>query len=117
MRESGYQSKLIAKIKEDGGWAVNGNYTTNGEPDLQCGIPKNMLGYGTVLLYVAVEVKTELDYHRVMRGIDVDYNVVHKKALKSHEVLQMAKIREIRKRGGLALVAYTYKQVREYIDG
>ena len=111
MRESGYQSKIIKDIKDDGGWAVNGNFTLAGEPDLQCGIPLDGR-----LLYVAVEVKDEVNYARVMRGIDAHYNVVDKKKLKSHEVLQMAKIREIRTRGGLALVAYNYKQIMEYID-
>ena len=128
MRESGYQSKIIKTIKAEGGWAVNGNFTTDGEPDLQCGIPLELphinhidddsweLDLRKVMLYVAVEVKTEEDYHRVMRGIDENYNVIDKAKLKSHETLQMAKIREIRKRGGLALVAYNYKQIMEYID-
>ena len=116
MRESGYQSKLIKTIKAEGGWAVNGNFTTDGEPDLQCGIPYYPHKLFKVLLYVAVEVKTEADYHRVMKGIDDAYNVIDKAKLKKHEPLQMAKIREIRKRGGLALVAYNYKQIMDYID-
>lgn len=124
MKEAGYQSRIIAKIKQGGGHAVNGNFTTAGEADLQCGIPvliqhpqfdsNNIVT--TILVYVAVEVKDEFNYHRVMGAIDEHYNVINKKALKSHEVLQMAKIRAVRKIGGLALVAYNYKQIMEYID-
>ncbi len=116
MKESGFQTKLMNTIKREGGWCVNGAYTLAGEADLQCGIPIELYRYGVVLVYVAVEVKTDLDYHRVMRAVDVDYNVIDSKKLKKHEVLQMAKIRGVRKRGGLALVAYNYKQVMEYID-
>ena len=126
MLEAGYQSKIINKIKERGGWAVNGNYTTDGEADLQCGIPLWVGKYldgddpiwesKKVLLYVAVEVKTEKDYHRVMSGIDKDYNVIDKKKLKKHEPLQMAKIRKVRSLGGLALVAFEYNQIMGYIN-
>ncbi len=110
MKEARYQAKIMAQIQKDGGVAVNGNFTSNGEADLQCGIPVD-----GKLLHVAVEVKTEFDYHRVMKGIDENYNVIDKKKLKSHEVLQCAKIRRNRKLGGLALVAYNYKQVLDYV--
>ena len=96
MKEAGYQTRIMNTIKKEGGWCVNGNYTLAGEADLQCGIPtyvgKYMDGDGPiweqkkVLLYVAVEVKTDVDYHRVMGAIDQFYNVVDKKKLKSHEV-------------------------------
>ena len=115
MKESGYQSRIMAKIKQNGGVAINGNYTTAGEADLQCGIP-HLIDSKTILVYVAVEVKTEMDYHRVMGAVDKFYNVTHKPALKSHEVLQMAKIRATRKKGGLALVAWNYDMIREYVD-
>jgi len=111
MTEQYYQSKVIKEIQANGGVAINGNYSAAGEADLQCGIPVDGR-----LLHVAVEVKTEKDYHRVMSAIDADYNVIDSKKLKSHETLQMAKIRRNRKLGGLALVAYNYKQIMEYID-
>ena len=111
MKEARYQAKIMAQIQKDGGVAINGNYTSNGEADLQCGIPVD-----GKLLHVAIEVKTEFDYHRVMGCIDKDYNVIRKAGLKSHEVLQMAKIRRNRKLGGLALVAYNYKQIMEYVN-
>ncbi len=116
MKESGYQTKIMNTIKKEGGWCVNGNYTLAGEADLQCGIAYELYKYGVVLLYVAVEVKTDVDYARVMRAVDADYNVVDSKKLKQHEILQMAKIREVRKRGGLALVCYNYKQIMGYLD-
>ncbi len=126
MKEARYQARIMAQIKQDGGVAVNGQFSTAGEADLQCGIPIEVLidsirqldfEVKTILIHVAVEVKTEFDYHRVMSGIDADYNVIDKAKLKKHEVLQMAKIRRNRKLGGLALVAYNYKQVLEYVNG
>ena len=114
MRESGYQSRIIKEIIKDGGHAINGTYTKSGEADLQCGIPV-IINNETVLVHVAIEVKTEKDYYRVMRAIDVDYNVVDSVPLKKHEPLQMAKIRQLRKKGGLALVAFNYSQVLEYV--
>ena len=131
MTETGYQAKIMKAIQKDGGVAINGNYTTEGEADLQCGLPvtintieleyheqgtSNRVVEQTILIHVAVEVKTEDDYNRVMRAIDEDYNVIDKTPLKPHEVLQMAKIRRNRKLGGLALVAWNYKQVKEYVD-
>jgi len=108
--EASYQSKIIKRIQESGGVAINGIYTTSGEADLQCGIPVDGL-----LIHVAVEVKTEKDYYRVMRCIDEDYNVINEKGLKKHEPLQMAKIRRNRKLGGKALIAFNYNQVMEYV--
>ena len=107
-------------IEEDGGVVVNGNFTRSGEPDLQCGYPvyRDRIDGSNYkeLVYLAVEVKTEQDYYRVMRGIDKDYNIVDIKKLKKHEPVQMAKIRKIREIGGLALVAYNYTQVKEYVN-
>lgn len=98
-----------------GGKAINGTYTKSGEADIQGGYPIN-----SILRYIAIEVKTELDYHRVMRCIDeIDGLYVIKtgiKGLKKHEPLQIHKINEVRKKGGLALVAFNFKQVKEYVD-
>jgi len=113
MMESHYQKKIIEGIMEIGGWAINGKYTTNGEADLQAGIPCEKAS--KYLLYCAIEVKTPRDYARVMSAIDDEYNVVQRQKLKPHEHVQMAKIRKIRKRGGLAVVAYNLKQVMDYI--
>jgi len=136
MLETSYQSNIIKAIEAIGGVVVNGTYSKSGEADLQCGwpIPVKVLSdnekgylimqYGTAvlddqpvkLLHVAVEVKTEKDYHRVMKCINEDYTLNGKKGLKEHEPLQMAKIRRNRKLGGLALVAYSFKQVEEYVN-
>lgn len=112
MTEAGYQQKIMVAIEEMGGHCVNGNYTKDGEADLQCGIP-----YNDTLLYIAIEVKTEKDYHRVMRAVDKAYNVINSKPLKPHETLQMAKIRMVRNKGGLALVAFNINQIKEYVYG
>ena len=132
MTESYYQKKIIKAIEKMGGHVVNGNYTKAGEADLQCGYPvtlyKKLATYTTTgcnlkytefktLVHLCIEVKTEYDYYRVMRAVDADYNVINSKALKSHEPLQMAKIRNVRRLGGLALVAFNIKQVKEYING
>ncbi len=85
-------------------------YSAIGEADLQCGIPVDGR-----LIHVAIEVKTEKDYYRVMRCVDNDYNVINEKGLKKHEPLQMAKIRRNRRLGGKALVAFNYNQVIDYV--
>ncbi len=115
-KEQVYQTKIMNTIKKEGGWCVNGNYTLAGEADLQCGIPVELYRYGTILVYCAVEVKTDIDFARVMRAVDEDYKVIDAKKLKQHEKLQMAKIRGVRRRGGLAIVAFNYKQIKEYCD-
>jgi len=112
MREQGYQSKIMKTIEEMGGHCVNGVYSKSGEADLQCGYP-----VGDRLLYIAIEVKTEKDYYRVMRAIDKDYNIVNSSSLKVHEPLQIAKIRMVRNKGGLALVAFNIEQIKEYVNG
>ena len=84
MKEGDYQSKIIKEIEAIDGKAINGNYTKAGEADLQCGWPvddiainpKEDIKNGSVilikkvLLYLAVEVKTEDNYYRVMRAIN-----------------------------------------------
>ena len=106
-------------IEADGGHVVNGTYSKAGEADLQAGIPVIIKEAEPkkILIHCAIEVKTEKDYHRVMRAIDDDYNIINSKPLKSHETLQLTKIRLLRAKGGLALVAYNYGQVLEYIGG
>ena len=136
MLEGGYQSKIIKAVQKDGGVAINGKYTSDGEADLQCGLPIDNVALTPledlhmvdeqsvkltpiklrkILIHVAVEVKTEADYNRVMRAIDKDYNIIDRTPLKEHESLQLAKIRRNRKLGGLALVAWNYKQIKEYV--
>jgi len=124
MLESSYQSKIIKAIEAFGGVVVNGQYSKAGEADLQCGWPtergvgqgEDYLVFYRGLIHVAIEVKTEKDYHRVMKCINPDYTLNGKLGLKKHEALQMAKIRRNRERGGLALVAYSFEQVKEYVD-
>ncbi len=124
MLESSYQSKIIKGIEALGGVVVNGTYSKSGEADLQCGYPIEKYIYsgdgGSAiykgLVHLAVEVKTEKDYHRVMKCINDDYTLNGNKGLKDHEPLQMAKIRRNRKLGGLALVAYSFEQVQEYVN-
>lgn len=128
MKESSYQSKIIKAIEAKGGWVVNGQFSKAGELDLQCGYPivfaehqanttissKNTL----ILAYIAVEVKTEEDYHRVMNCVDEvnsKYVINGNKGLKKHEPLQVAKANMIRERGGLAIFAYCIEQVEEYV--
>jgi hypothetical protein len=127
MLEAGYQKKIMNAIEAMGGWAVNGNYTKTGEPDLQCGYPMDVLredmsgeiaalAHTTILAYIAIEVKTEADYHRVMSALNDNYEIVDIKKLKEHEPLQIHKVNEIRRRGGLALVAWNIEQVKEYVN-
>jgi len=124
MLESKYQSNIIKAIEAIGGVVVNGRYSKSGEADLQCGWPievhvdthdNQYLIYGG-LAHLAIEVKTEKDYHRVMKCINSDYTLNGKSGLKKHEPLQMAKIRRNRERGGLALVAYSFEQVKEDVN-
>lgn len=113
--EAKCQTSIANKLYEEGGWWVNGNYTKSGEADLQCG--KHWRGR---LYYLAVEVKDEDGYNRLMSGLnEVNslYEIVNPKKLHKHEFLQVHKINEVRKRGGLAIIAYNYKQVEEYCNG
>ena len=123
MKEQAYQSRIIKEIEAIGGHVVNGNYTKAGEADLQCGIPVEYCPAGdshvpeTILVHCAVEVKTQYDYGRVMECVDEDYNIIKTAGLKKHEVLQITKLRMLRNKGGLALVAYNFKQIMDYVHG
>ncbi len=111
--EGYYQSNIIKWFIGIGGTAITGTLKT-GEADIQAGYP-----YKGRLLNVMVETKTEYDYNRVMRGIkEVDglYTIVDKTPLKKHEPLQIYKLNNVRKRGGLALIAFSIAQVSEYIE-
>ena len=139
MKESYYQSKIIKAIESRGGHVINGQYTRAGEADLQCGYPvvirvprpiseQNMGGVlpyidTTTLRYLAVEVKTEEDYARVMKCINIitvdgveQYQIIGDcKGLKKHEPLQITKINSVRRKGGLALIAWSFQQVEQYV--
>lgn len=130
MKEQGYQSKIIKGIEGIGGIVINGQYSKAGTADLICGWPKNLdvlvrdgeyseIRPRETLLHLHVEVKTEEDYHRVMRSVYTEeglYKVrqVHK-SLKKHEMLQIAKLNEVRTKGGYGLFAYSFEQVEEYM--
>jgi len=123
MNEQAYQSKIIKAIESRGGHVINGQYTRAGEADLQCGYPvETMLGNCVTLHYLAVEVKTEEDYARVMKCVDItivdgveQLKLNGKKGLKKHEPLQITKINSVRRKGGLALIAWSFEQVEQYI--
>ena len=111
--EGYYQKKIIKWFIASGGTAITGMLPT-GEADIQAGFPCKGR-----LLNVMVEVKTPDNYDRVMRGVEeVDglYEIVNEKALKEHEPLQIYKVNNVRKRGGLALIACCISQVSEYIN-
>ena len=114
MKEQTYQKKIITDLEKFGGYAVNGIYTKDGEADLQTGYPVN-----GILQYLVIEVKTKHDYERVMSGIEDEngiYQITNVKKLKPHEPLQIHKINLVRRKGGLGLVAYCFKQVQEYVN-
>jgi len=125
MRESGYQSKIIKGIIADGGTAITGTLKT-GEADIQAGYPYSIMAKQDmsfkpkiILVKLAVEVKTPQDYARVMRGVkEVDglYEIFNETPLKEHESLQIFKLNNVRKRGGFALIAHSYEQVKEYMN-
>lgn len=115
MTEQDYQTKIMKGIEAIGGWAVNGKYTKDGEADLQTGYPVN-----EILRYLVIEVKSKEDYFRVMSAITEEggrYAIRDLKKLKDHEPLQIHKLNEVRNRGGLAVLAYSLKQVNDYIKG
>ncbi len=120
-REGYYQKKIINWFISVGGTAITGTLPT-GEADVQAGYPYAVLVNGLPkvrLLNVMVEVKTEEDYHRVMRAVEeIDglYVIVDQKPLKKHEALQITKINNVRKKGGMALIAFSVAQVMEYIE-
>lgn len=120
MLESKYQSNIITECKKDGGKLVNGVFSKSGEADLQGGYP-----FKDQLMYIAIEVKTEKDYNRIMSAISIIntdkkvqiYKVNNMKKLKKQEYKQILKINEVRLLGGLALIAFNYKQVKDYAEG
>lgn len=128
MTEQGYQSKIIKAIEAIGGVAINGNFTTAGTADLICGYPWTIMtkqGYDfkprVILLHLHIEVKTPFDYDRVFRSIYEEDGYYHFKddikSLKKHEYLQITKLNKLRKLGGLGLIAHSFEQVKEYVDG
>lgn len=122
-KESKCQAKLINDLEKLGGHVINGIYTKAGEGDLQCGYPINInlsiVSYKTFLHYLVIEVKSENDYYRVMKGveeIDGFYILTDLKHLKDHEILQIHKLNTVRRKGGLAVLAFNIKQVNDYIS-
>ena len=133
MLESGYQSKIIKSIINMGGTAITGKLKT-GEADIQAGYPMEVFKryskadeHGaytayepySVLVKLAVEVKTPQAYKYLMQGVEeVDglYVVHNPTKLKEHEELQIHKLNNVRKRGGFALLAHSFQQVKEYMD-
>ena len=127
MTEQGYQSKIIKAIESRGGHVINGQYTRAGEADLQIGYPVYPCEEDDldelVLRYLAVEVKTEKDWHRVMKCLNLivadgveQYQIRQDvKGLKPHEPLQITKINSVRRKGGLAIIAWSFDQVEQYI--
>lgn len=112
--ESRYQSKIMRGLEAVEGKAINGTYTKKGEADIQGGYP-----ISGRLYYIAVEVKTEDNYYRVMQALeemDNRYIVTNPSKLKAHEALQVHKINEVRDLGGLALFAYSFEQVEDYVQ-
>ena len=130
MTETGYQTKIIKSIISDGGTAITGIFIA-GEADIQAGVPTEVLIYvpdteqhgthipKTILRNITIEVKTPENYDRVMRALEIQdglYVIVNPVPLKKHEKLQIFKLNNMRKRGGLALVAHSYEQVKDYIN-
>ena len=123
MTEQGYQSKIIKGIEAMGGVVVNGTYSKSGIADLICGWSK--LEYNTQtgsmepkLLHLHIEVKTKDAYERLFKHhiTDVDGLYVVVDAFKGRERLQAFKLNDVRKRGGLALFAYSMEQVEDYVN-
>lgn len=113
MKESRVQTKIKKEIEKLGGKVINGVYTATGEADLQCGYPVN-----GVLLYLAIEVKTPKMYEKMMQSIYIKnnrYEIKDYDYLKDHEILQLAKLNDVRDRGGLAILADSWERVEEYI--
>lgn len=111
-KEQYFQKKIIKWFHSIGGTAITGQLPI-GEADVQAGYPH----HGR-LLNVMVEVKTEEAYNKLMKGLhEVDglYTIVDKAKLKEHEALQILKINIVREKGGMALVAFSVDQVKDYI--
>ena len=110
MNEAGYQKKIIDGIKKDGGEAFTGSFPT-GQADIVGMINTK---------YIAIEVKTPENYKRVMRCVHEEDGLYviddNSSCLKEHEFLQITKLNNTRKRGGLALLAHNYEQVKDYVS-
>ena len=126
MVESKFQAKIIKAIEAKGGVVVNGTYSKSGIADLICGYPKEVvskqgyyMNHTIKLLHLHIEVKTKDAYETLMRNniTEVDGYYVCKDGFVGREVLQSAKLNDVRRRGGLALFAYCIEQVEGYIDG
>ena len=114
MAEQYNQKKIIKWFVSIGGTAITGTLPS-GEADIQAGYP-----YEGRLINVMVEVKDEPNYHRVMRAVEEVnglYVIIDKVPLKKHESLQIFKLNNVRKRGGLAVLAHSVANVVEYLDG
>ena len=112
-KEQSNQSKIIKWFIKIGGTAITGNFPT-GEADIQAGYP-----YNGRLYNVMIETKKEYEYNYLMSGLKLVngvYEIVDETKLKDHEHLQIFKLNNVRKRGGLALLAYSVEQIIEYID-
>jgi len=116
--EGYYQSKIIKSMIADGGTAITGVFKT-GEADIQGSYPFNIED-ATILATLVIEVKTPDNYERVMKGLtEVDGLYVideSYKGFKKHEPLQILKLNNVRKRGGIAIFAHEYKQVTDRIE-
>jgi len=139
MLESGFQKKIITSIEDIGGVVVNGTYSKSGIADLICGWPMPVkkltekekyylvIDYGTavldmqpqILLHLHVEVKTKTDYNKLFKKNIKEVNGLYivDPEFSGREVLQAHKLNDVRKRGGLALFAYSFEQVQEYVNG
>lgn len=113
--ESSYQKKIMKEVEAIGGKSINGLYTKTGEADLQCGYPIN-----GILRYLAIEVKTEVNYNKIMKNVllnnDGTIFIINKDKLRDGEVLQIHKLNDVINKGGLALLAWNFSQVKDYIE-
>lgn len=114
--ETYYQSKIIKSMIADGGTAITGKLKT-GEADIQGSYPIECNGINRLATLI-VEVKTPTNYDRVMsclEEVDGLYTIISSTKLKPHEPLQIHKLNNVRKRGGIAMLAHSYEQVKERI--
>ena len=75
-------------------------------------LPKN-----NTLLHLHVEVKTKDAYDALFKKHikEVDGYYAVNENYNGREVLQAAKLNGVRKKGGYALFAYSFEQVKEYM--
>lgn len=119
MRESYSQQKIISHIQRRlNGVAITGIYSTNGEADVQSGVPIEIYGI-EIMALVRIEVKTPDNFERVMSALREEndrYIITDLSKLKKHEPLQVAKINETRDKHGVAFFASTPKEVDYYLE-